>query len=138
MLLTGQLLARVIQGTRKYVTSPTSSTLAIWPRIRSHRLEALQRHWRLFAGWSLASTRKKSPCKELAAVGKFILRKGARGHKPYSTWSVGGRNLDQRICGIRERGISIPSAHKWLKSSLKEFCEVRTMHRSRSDGIFSA
>src|SRR5688500_2761702 len=30
---------------------------------------------------------------------------------------VGGSNLDQRFCAIRERGISIPFARKWLKSS---------------------
>src|SRR5215216_3074633 len=37
----------------------------------------------------------------------------------------GGRNLDQRFCGIRERGISIPIPPKWLKSSMTEFSEIR-------------
>src|SRR5215207_1036203 len=41
-----------------------SSTLAIWPRIISHRFGALQRPLRLFAGRCKRPTRKKSPCKE--------------------------------------------------------------------------
>ena len=93
------------------------STLAIWPRITSHRLGSLQRPLGLFVGRCHRPTRKKSPCKELAVVGRFILRKGTRGHEPYSTWLVGAKNLDQRFCRIMERSISIPIAHKWLKSS---------------------
>jgi hypothetical protein len=52
------------------------STLAIWPRITSHRLGSLHRSLGLFAGWSVATTRKKSPYNELAGVGGFILKKG--------------------------------------------------------------
>jgi hypothetical protein len=28
------------------------------------------------------------------------------------------------LCGIRERGISIPFAHKWLKSSVEKLSEM--------------
>jgi hypothetical protein len=73
---------------------------------------------------SINDPQKQSPCKELAVVGRFILRKGARAHKPFSTCSVGGRNLDQRVCGMRERGISIPFAHKWLRFTLEQAAET--------------
>jgi hypothetical protein len=56
--------------------------------------------------------------------------KGAMGHKAYSTWSVGGSNLDQRLCGIRKRGISIPFAHKWLKSGVVKLSEKGLKRRS--------
>jgi hypothetical protein len=52
-------------------------------------------------------------------------KRGQMGHKPYSTWSVRGRHLDHRFCGIGVRGISITFDHKWLKSSLTEFSEVQ-------------
>jgi hypothetical protein len=73
---------------------------------------------------SINDPQKQSPCNELAVVGRFILRKGARAHKFFSTCSLGGRNLDQRLCAIRERGISIPFAHKWLRSTLEQAAET--------------
>jgi hypothetical protein len=73
---------------------------------------------------SINDPQKQSPCKELAVVGRFIVRKGARVHKHFSTCSVGGRNLDQRFCGMMERGISIPFAHKWLRSTLEQAAET--------------
>src|SRR5215217_6860207 len=106
-----------------FPNSFSRSTLAIWPRITSHRLGSLQRPLGLFVGRCQRPTRKKSLCKELAVVGRFILRRGTRGHKPYSTWLVGAKNLDQRFCRIMERGISIPFAHKWLKSSTLKLSE---------------
>jgi hypothetical protein len=93
----------------KYIASVTRSTKAIGT----------------FCGLvSINDPQKQSPCKELAVVRRFILRKGARAHKPFSTCSVGGRNLDQRFCGMRERGISIPFAHKWLRSTLEQAAET--------------
>jgi hypothetical protein len=76
---------------KRFLRDPTllSSTLAIWPRITSHRLGSRQRPLGLFAGWSLATTRKKSPCKGLGVGRKVHSEKRARGHKPYPTWSVG-------------------------------------------------
>jgi transposase len=70
--LTGQWSA--FAGAKAYFNR--LSTLAIWPRITSHRLGSLHRSLGLFAGWSVATTRKKSLCNELAGVGGFILKKG--------------------------------------------------------------
>jgi hypothetical protein len=50
-------------------------------------------------------------------------KRGQMGHKPYSTWSVRGRHVDHRFCGIGVRGISITFDHKWLKSSAVKLCE---------------
>jgi hypothetical protein len=52
-----------------------------------------------------------------------IMRKVGQGsHKPYS-WSVGGSHLDHRLCASGVRGISIPIAHEWLKSSFLRLSE---------------
>ena len=44
------------------------------------------------------------------------MRKEGQGQKPYS-WSLRGRQLDHRPCAIGVRGISIPFAPEWLKST---------------------
>src|SRR5215217_925764 len=104
-------------------TSPThfpdslsSSTLAIWPRITSHRrsIEALGS----FCGSLQQTNPQKVALQRTCSCWKVHSQKGGlRGHKPYLRWSVGGRHLDHRYFGIGVRGISIPFAHKWLKSS---------------------
>ncbi len=54
--------------------------------------------------------------------GSFSEKRG-KGAQALLNMVGSGRNLDQCLCGIRERGISIPLAHKWLKSSKAKFAE---------------
>ena len=54
--------------------------------------------------------------------GSFSEKRG-KGPQALLNMVGSGRNLDQCLCGIRERGISIPFAHKWLKSSNENLSE---------------
>jgi hypothetical protein len=50
-------------------------------------------------------------------MAKVELRKWLKGPKALSSWSVGSGHLDHRLWRIWVRGVSIPFAYKWLKSS---------------------
>jgi hypothetical protein len=50
---------------------------------------------------------------------KVHSQKRGKGPQTLSNMVGGGRSLDQRLYGIGERIISIPFAHKWLKSSVE-------------------
>ena len=108
---------------KKYATWPIyslllSSTLAIWLCNTPHRLGVLRRpldFLRVVAGDRHAKSR---PAKNLYSCWKARSAiVGRWGQKPYSSWSVGGRHLDQRFWGVVMSSISIPFARKWLKSS---------------------
>jgi hypothetical protein len=77
-----------------------------------------------------------SPLKKEAAAlleGWFSEIRGVKGpEKPYSSWSVGGRHTSIIASGHCEvRGISIPFALQWLKSSI----EVKLFGKSLEDSL---
>jgi hypothetical protein len=66
--------------------------------------------------------------------GSFSEKRG-KGAQALLNMVGSGRNLDQCLCGIRERGISIPFAHKWLKSSSQSYSDTSVLGRASSTSI---
>jgi hypothetical protein len=61
---------------------------------------------------------KSPPAMNLQLLEGSLAEKRGKGPQVLFNMVGAGKNLDQRFCGTRERAISIPFAHKWLKSRL--------------------
>jgi hypothetical protein len=119
---TGHIHARCVTQT-PFQTVSIRSTLAVWSRITSHRLGTLERPSDFLRVARTDRPAKSPPAKEVQLLeGSFSL-KGSKGPQALVNMVASARNLDQRLCGIRQRGISIPFAQKWLKSSNTKFAE---------------